>query len=109
MSELCDVGGLYLDEYRRVGNAWRFTRRVEHAHYVTGGAFAAVVRDLAASVASDRGVHRPASPWRLGDRRSVRRGPGGRDGGALGPAGGAVTAEAAFGLPHSSGGDGPEA
>lgn len=54
VSELCDVGGLYLDEYRRVGDTWRFTRRVEHAHYVTGGAFAAVVRDHAASVASDR-------------------------------------------------------
>lgn len=46
--EICDVGGLYLDEYRRVGGAWRFARRVETCHYVTGGEFAAVVRQLAA-------------------------------------------------------------
>jgi len=52
--ELCDIGGLYLDDYVRVGDHWRFARRVEHSHYVTGGAFAAVVRDLAATTAPDR-------------------------------------------------------
>ncbi len=46
--ELCDIGGLYLDEYRRVGDHWRFTSRVESIRYITGGEFAAVVRDLAA-------------------------------------------------------------
>jgi hypothetical protein len=52
--EFCDVGGLYLDEYRRIGDAWRFSRRVEQPLYITGGQFAAVVRDLAASTASNR-------------------------------------------------------
>jgi hypothetical protein len=52
--EICDVGGLYLDEYRRVGDAWRFAKRVEYTHYVTGGAFAAVVRQLGARTAPDR-------------------------------------------------------
>lgn len=52
--ELCDIGGLYLDGYVRVGAHWRFARRVEHTHYVTGGAFAALVRDLAARAAPDR-------------------------------------------------------
>ncbi|MFN8017311.1 MAG: nuclear transport factor 2 family protein [Acidimicrobiales bacterium] len=51
--EICDVGGLYLDEYRRVGDAWRFTRRAERSHYITGGAFAAMVCDLAATTAPD--------------------------------------------------------
>ena len=46
--ELCDIGGVYLDEYRRAGDRWRFTRRVESIRYITGGAFAALVRDLAA-------------------------------------------------------------
>ena len=51
--EFCDVGGLYLDEYRRVGDAWRFARRVERSHYIIGGKFAAVVRDLARTTAPD--------------------------------------------------------
>ncbi len=53
-AELCDVGGLYLDEYLRVGECWKFSRRVERTHYVTGGEFAAVVRDLAATTAPDQ-------------------------------------------------------
>ena len=57
-AEICDVGGLYLDEYRRVGDAWRFSRRVERSHYITGGRFAALVRDLAATTAPD--LPRPA-------------------------------------------------
>ena len=52
--ELFDVGGRYLDEYRRVDDTWRFSRRVEESLYVTGGEFAAVVRDLAARTAPDR-------------------------------------------------------
>jgi len=52
--EFCDVGGLYLDEYRRVGDAWRFSRRVERSYYIAGGEFAAVVRDLAATTAPDQ-------------------------------------------------------
>lgn len=53
-AELCDVGGLYLDEYRREGDRWRFSRRVERAHYVTGGEFAAVVRELSRTTAPDQ-------------------------------------------------------
>jgi hypothetical protein len=53
-AEICDVGGLYLDEYVRAGEVWRFASRAEHTHYVTGGGFAAVVRDLAATTAPDR-------------------------------------------------------
>lgn len=51
--EICDVGGVYLDEYRRVGDAWRFTRRTERSHYITGGRFAELVRGLAATTAPD--------------------------------------------------------
>jgi hypothetical protein len=53
-AEFCDVGGLYLDDYRRVSDTWKFARRVEQSHYITGGEFAAVVRDLAATTAPDR-------------------------------------------------------
>ena len=52
--EFCDVGGLYLDRYRRTGDRWQFSERVEQSHYITGGDFAAVVRDLAATTAPDR-------------------------------------------------------
>lgn len=53
-AELLDVSGVYLDEYLRVGDHWRFTRREERAHAITGGAFAAMVRQLAATTAGDR-------------------------------------------------------
>jgi hypothetical protein len=46
--EFLDVGGLYIDEYARIENRWRFTVRVEHTLYIDGGAFAAVVREMAA-------------------------------------------------------------
>lgn len=49
--EFCDVGGLYLDTYRRVGEGWRFASRAERSTYVTGGRFAAMVRELAATTA----------------------------------------------------------
>ena len=52
--EIFDVGGRYLDDYRRTGDTWRFSRRVEETLYVTGGEFAAVVRDLAVRTAPDR-------------------------------------------------------
>lgn len=52
--EFCDVGGMYLDEYRRIGDAWRFARRTEQSNYIAGGEFAAVVRDLAATTAPDK-------------------------------------------------------
>lgn len=47
-SELLDVGGVYLDDYVRVGAHWRFRARTEHVLYLEGGRFAAVVRELAA-------------------------------------------------------------
>jgi hypothetical protein len=49
--ELVDIGGRYHDEYRRGGDRWRFSRRDEESHYITGGAFAALVRDLARTTA----------------------------------------------------------
>ena len=52
--EIFDVGGRYLDEYRRTDDTWRFSRRVEETLYATGGEFAAIVRDLAARAAPDR-------------------------------------------------------
>ena len=52
--ELCDVGGAYLDEYRRADGVWRFSRRAVRTYYITGGGFAAVVRDIAAAAAPDR-------------------------------------------------------
>ena len=45
--ELFDVSGLYLDDYVRVGDRWKFRRREEKTLAMEGGAFAAVVRDLA--------------------------------------------------------------
>jgi hypothetical protein len=52
--EICDVGGRYLDDYRRDGDRWRFSRRVEESLSITGGEFAALVRELAATTAPDR-------------------------------------------------------
>ncbi len=49
-AEIVDVGAVYYDTYRRVGNAWRFASRVEHTKFITGGAFADVIRDAASSV-----------------------------------------------------------
>lgn len=51
--ELLDVSGLYLDDYVRDGRRWRFARRVERSLAITGGGFAAVVRDLAATTITD--------------------------------------------------------
>ena len=52
--ELLDVGGAYLDDYRRVGDSWRFSRRSERTDYITGGDFAAVIREVAAATTPDR-------------------------------------------------------
>lgn len=51
--EICDVGGVYVDRYRRVGDRWKFSERIERCHYLTGGAFAAMVRSLAAGTSPD--------------------------------------------------------
>ncbi len=46
-AELLDVSGLYLDEYARVGNGWKFKRREEKTLAIQGGHFAALVRQIA--------------------------------------------------------------
>jgi len=46
--EILDVGGFYVDEYARVGDAWRFTSRVEQTLYLEGGGFAAMLRGMLA-------------------------------------------------------------
>ena len=43
-SEILDVGAVYHDTYQRLGDAWRFARRIEHSRYFTGGAFADMLR-----------------------------------------------------------------
>jgi hypothetical protein len=45
--EMVDVGAVYHDDYVRVGDAWRIANRIEHTTYITGGAFADLVRGLA--------------------------------------------------------------
>ena len=47
--EIVDVCAVYDDTYRRVGDTWRFASRVEHTKYITGGAFADVIREAAAA------------------------------------------------------------
>ncbi|MGB2758209.1 MAG: nuclear transport factor 2 family protein [Acidimicrobiia bacterium] len=48
-AEICDVSTIYEDEYVRVGNTWKFSRRAERDACITGGAFAAMVREFAAT------------------------------------------------------------
>lgn len=48
-AEIVDVGAVYEDTYSRHDNRWRFARRVEHTTYITGGSFAAMIRDAAAA------------------------------------------------------------
>lgn len=45
--EFMDVGGTYEDCYERRGGEWLFAARTEHTRYVTGGRFAALVREAA--------------------------------------------------------------
>ena len=52
-SELFDVGAVYHDTYARVGECWKFASRVEHTTYLTGGAFADMIRGVAGAT-SDR-------------------------------------------------------
>lgn len=52
--EIFDVGAVYEDTYAQDGDRWRFTSRVEHTTYMTGGAFAAMIRDAAAATPSKR-------------------------------------------------------
>jgi hypothetical protein len=47
--EIVDVGAVYADTYSRVGDTWRIASRIEHTIYITGGAFAAVIRELASA------------------------------------------------------------
>ncbi len=47
-SEIFDVGGFYDDEYLRVGDHWRFARRVERTVYLEGGGFAEMLREMLA-------------------------------------------------------------
>lgn len=55
--EVVDVSAVYHDTYLRVGGAWRFASRVERTTFLVGGAFAAIVRDIAATGSADG--HRP--------------------------------------------------
>lgn len=50
-AEIVDVGAVYVDTYARTGDRWRFTSRIEHTTYITGGKFAEMVRSLAAAAA----------------------------------------------------------
>jgi len=51
--EIVDVGAVYEDSYARDGDRWRFASRVEHTTYITGGKFAAMIRDAAAASRAD--------------------------------------------------------
>ena len=51
--EIVDVGAVYQDTYARVGDGWRFAKRVEHTIYITGGKFAEMIRDAAAATRTD--------------------------------------------------------
>jgi len=50
--ELLDVGAVYDDTYVRVGDGWRFARRIEHTTYVDGGGFARMILDMARAAAT---------------------------------------------------------
>jgi hypothetical protein len=52
--EIVDVGAVYVDSYQRDGDRWRFASRVEHTTYITGGEFAAMIRDAAVATRSER-------------------------------------------------------
>jgi hypothetical protein len=52
-AEIVDVGAVYVDTYARQGEVWRFSSRVEHTTYVTGGRFAAMIHDAAAAAETD--------------------------------------------------------
>lgn len=52
--EILDVGAVYEDTYARDGRRWRFAARIEHTTYMTGGRFAAMIREAAATTSSER-------------------------------------------------------
>lgn len=52
-SEIVDVSAVYHDTYARRGDSWRFASRVEYTAILTGGAFADLVRGMAATAADD--------------------------------------------------------
>ncbi|MGK2930243.1 MAG: hypothetical protein ACSLFO_11780, partial [Acidimicrobiales bacterium] len=52
--EIVDIGAVYEDNYARDDDRWRFASRVEHTTYMTGGRFAAVIREAASTAASTR-------------------------------------------------------
>ena len=47
-AEVLDVSGLYLDEYVRTPDGWRFSQRVEQSLAIVGGGFAAMLRSMIA-------------------------------------------------------------
>lgn len=51
-TEIVDVGAVYEDRYVRTGRNWRFASRIEHTAYITGGPFAAAIREAAAATAA---------------------------------------------------------
>jgi 3-phenylpropionate/cinnamic acid dioxygenase small subunit len=53
--EIVDVGAVYVDTYARDGDRWRFSSRIEHTTYITGGSFATIVRDAAVAGAQGPG------------------------------------------------------
>jgi hypothetical protein len=53
-AEIVDVGAVYEDTYARDGDRWRFASRVEHTTYMTGGGFAAMIRNAATATSSKR-------------------------------------------------------
>jgi len=52
-AEIVDVGAVYEDSYLRVGGTWRFASRIEHTRYITGGAFADLIRTAAEATRDD--------------------------------------------------------
>lgn len=47
-SEIFDVSAIYEDTYERVGDGWRIASRTERTMCMAGGAFADMIRDIAA-------------------------------------------------------------
>ena len=51
--ELVDVGAVYVDTYARLDGRWRFASRIEHTTYISGGPFAAMIREAAAATRAE--------------------------------------------------------
>jgi hypothetical protein len=52
--EIVDVGAVYHDTYLRTPAGWRFSERVEHTTYITGGTLADLIRAAAVDGGADR-------------------------------------------------------